>query len=86
MERAVQNITGKSKRRYGETSLTSWTTIEAIEKAPTEPVAPSPPTHEGLDDLEFGDVGRDARFSPGWWIAPGLIGAAIGAASMIWAA
>ena len=23
-----------------------------------------------LDELEFGDYGRDPRFPPGWWIVP----------------
>ena len=31
-----------------------------------------------FEDLEFSDLGRDARFGPGWWIMPFL---ALGAVS-----
>jgi len=30
--------------------------------------------HEALMELEFSDYGRDARFLPGWYILPSLVG------------
>ena len=30
--------------------------------------------HDALMELEFSDYGRDARFLPGWYILPSVVG------------
>jgi hypothetical protein len=30
--------------------------------------------HDALMELEFGDIGRDPRFLPGWYILPSIVG------------
>ena len=40
-------------------------------------------TEELEEELEFGDLGRDPRFLPGWFVIPGFAVAAIGVALLL---
>jgi hypothetical protein len=54
---------------------------------PERPVAPRTFAdvfdHDALMDLEFGEIGRDPRFLPGWYILPSIVGGLLVLASLI---
>jgi len=39
--------------------------------------------HDALIELEFSDYGRDARFLPGWYILPSVVGGLLVIASLL---
>jgi len=41
------------------------------------------PGHDALIELEFCDYGRDARFLPGWYILPSVVGGLLVIASLL---
>ncbi|MEP6831573.1 MAG: hypothetical protein ABI963_14620 [Rhizomicrobium sp.] len=41
------------------------------------------PYDDALIELEFSDYGRDARFLPGWYILPSIVGGLLVIASLI---
>ena len=45
-----------------------WRRLTPAEHVQKPPLAA--PSCNDLDELEFGDYGRDPRFLPGWWIVP----------------
>jgi hypothetical protein len=37
----------------------------------------------GTRNAWLNDTGRDARFAPGWWLLPGMVGSAVAWACVI---
>ncbi|MBS0280378.1 MAG: hypothetical protein JSR25_04395 [Proteobacteria bacterium] len=58
-------------------------TVVEVFDFPAAAQAPAIRDDAALLELEFSDYGRDARFLPGWYILPSIVGGVLVIASLI---